>query len=167
MASDHRGVPDRLPVGAWCTCPMPIGGVRCRFCFIIERFLKGNYFPPPPNPDDLDVISSDASGRTGIGAHRGHALVLARLLRDFVRHWACRSPTPSALAALCAALWMDIPLEAIALKTSDGMDDFPLLAIPFFMCWPARSWPKAGWPERIINLAKHIRGLHPRRPSPW
>ena len=24
------------------------------------------------------------------------------------------------LSAICAALWMDIPLEAIALKTSDG-----------------------------------------------
>ena len=37
------------------------------------------------------------------------------------------------LAAVAAALWMGIPLEAVALKTSDGMDDFPLLAVPFFI----------------------------------
>ena len=30
------------------------------------------------------------------------------------------------LAAICAALWVDIPLEAIMLKISDGTDDFAL-----------------------------------------
>lgn len=38
--------------------PVPIGGA-VSVLFIIERFLKGNYFPPPPNPDELDVISSE------------------------------------------------------------------------------------------------------------
>lgn len=38
--------------------PVPIGGA-VSVLFIIERFLKGNYFPPPPNLDDLDVISSE------------------------------------------------------------------------------------------------------------
>jgi len=37
------------------------------------------------------------------------------------------------LAAIVAALWVDIPLEAVMLKISDGSDDFALLAIPFFV----------------------------------
>src|SRR3979490_364782 len=37
------------------------------------------------------------------------------------------------LATLVTALWIDIPLEAIMLKISDGMDDFALLTIPFFV----------------------------------
>ena len=37
------------------------------------------------------------------------------------------------IAAIIAAFWMDFPLEAVMLKTSDGMDDFALLAIPFFI----------------------------------
>ena len=37
------------------------------------------------------------------------------------------------LAALIAAFYVDIPLEAVMLKISDGTDDFVLLAIPFFV----------------------------------
>src|SRR5688572_27903922 len=37
------------------------------------------------------------------------------------------------LAALIAAFWIDIPLEAVMIKISDGTDDFVLLAIPFFV----------------------------------
>ena len=62
------------------------------------------------------------------------------------------------LAAVCAALWMDIPLEAISLKTSDGMDDFPLLAIPFFILAGA-IMAEGGMAERIINLAKIFVGF--------
>jgi tripartite ATP-independent transporter DctM subunit len=62
------------------------------------------------------------------------------------------------LAAIAAALWMDIPLEAIALKTSDGMDDFPLLAIPFFILAGA-IMGEGGMAERIINLAKVFVGF--------
>lgn len=62
------------------------------------------------------------------------------------------------LAAVAAALWMDIPLEAIALKTSDGMDDFPLLAIPFFILAGA-IMGEGGMAERIINLAKVFVGF--------
>jgi tripartite ATP-independent transporter DctM subunit len=62
------------------------------------------------------------------------------------------------LAAICAALWMDIPLEAISLKTSDGMDDFPLLAIPFFILAGA-IMAEGGMAERIINLAKIFVGF--------
>ena len=36
-------------------------------------------------------------------------------------------------AALITALWIGLPLEAILLKVSDGVDDFALLAIPFFV----------------------------------
>ena len=62
------------------------------------------------------------------------------------------------LAAIAAALWMGIPLEAIALKTSDGMDDFPLLAIPFFILAGA-IMGEGGMAERIINLAKVFVGF--------
>ena len=37
------------------------------------------------------------------------------------------------LSTIFAALWIDIPLEAVMLKVSDGVDDFALLAIPFFV----------------------------------
>jgi len=62
------------------------------------------------------------------------------------------------LSAVLAALWMGIPLEAIALKTSDGMDDFPLLAIPFFILAGA-IMGEGGMAERIINLAKVFVGF--------
>jgi tripartite ATP-independent transporter DctM subunit len=53
---------------------------------------------------------------------------------------------------------MGLPLEAIALKTSDGMDDFPLLAIPFFILAGA-IMAEGGMAERIINLAKVFVGF--------
>src|SRR5215212_4308018 len=62
------------------------------------------------------------------------------------------------LAAILAALWMDIPLEAIALKTSDGMDDFPLLAIPYFIL-AGGIMAEGGMAERIINLARVFVGF--------
>jgi tripartite ATP-independent transporter DctM subunit len=62
------------------------------------------------------------------------------------------------LSAVLAALWMGLPLEAIALKTSDGMDDFPLLAIPFFILAGA-IMAEGGMAERIINLAKVFVGF--------
>ena len=62
------------------------------------------------------------------------------------------------LAAVVGALWIDIPLEAIALKTSDGMDDFPLLAIPFFILAGA-IMGEGGMASRIVNLAKVFVGF--------
>jgi tripartite ATP-independent transporter DctM subunit len=62
------------------------------------------------------------------------------------------------LAAILGALWIDLPLEAIMLKTSDGMDDFPLLAIPFFILAGA-IMAEGGMAERIINLAKVFVGF--------
>jgi TRAP-type C4-dicarboxylate transport system permease small subunit len=40
--------------------PVPIVGL-ITVLFIIERFLKGNWFPPPPDPDDLQssTLSSE------------------------------------------------------------------------------------------------------------
>ena len=38
--------------------PVPIGGAITAL-FVIERFLKGDYFPPPPEGDALPTISSE------------------------------------------------------------------------------------------------------------
>jgi tripartite ATP-independent transporter DctM subunit len=57
------------------------------------------------------------------------------------------------LAALVAALWVDIPLEAVMLKMSDGTDDFSLLAIPFFVLAGA-IMGEGGMAARLIELAK-------------
>jgi tripartite ATP-independent transporter DctM subunit len=62
------------------------------------------------------------------------------------------------LAAILTAIWIGLPLEAVMLKTSDGMDDFPLLAIPFFILAGA-IMAEGGMAERIINLAKVFVGF--------
>src|SRR5215207_8754975 len=62
------------------------------------------------------------------------------------------------LAAILAAIYIDLPLEAIALKTSDGIDDFPLLAIPFFIL-AGGIMAEGGMAERIINLARVFVGF--------
>jgi tripartite ATP-independent transporter DctM subunit len=62
------------------------------------------------------------------------------------------------LAAIFAALWIDLPLEAIMLKTSDGMDDFALLAIPFFIL-AGGIMAEGGMATRLVNLAKVFVGF--------
>jgi tripartite ATP-independent transporter DctM subunit len=62
------------------------------------------------------------------------------------------------LASICAALWMDLPLEAVMLKVSDGTDDFALLAIPFFILAGA-IMGEGGMAERLVNLAKIFVGF--------
>jgi tripartite ATP-independent transporter DctM subunit len=57
------------------------------------------------------------------------------------------------LAAMAAALWVDMPLEAVILKVSDGTDDFALLAIPFFVLAGA-IMAEGGMATRLINLAR-------------
>jgi tripartite ATP-independent transporter DctM subunit len=57
------------------------------------------------------------------------------------------------LAAILAALYAEIPLEAVMLKISDGTDDFALLAIPFFVLAGA-IMAEGGMAVRLINLAK-------------
>jgi tripartite ATP-independent transporter DctM subunit len=62
------------------------------------------------------------------------------------------------LAAIFAAIYVDMPLEAIMLKTSDGMDDFALLAIPFFIL-AGGIMAEGGMATRIVNLAKVFVGF--------
>jgi TRAP-type mannitol/chloroaromatic compound transport system permease large subunit len=57
------------------------------------------------------------------------------------------------LAAIASAWWIDLPLEAVMLKVSDGTDDFALLAIPFFILAGA-IMGEGGMAERLVNLAK-------------
>src|SRR5919109_3402982 len=62
------------------------------------------------------------------------------------------------LACIFAALWIDIPLEAVMLKVSDGTDDFALLAIPFFIL-AGGIMAEGGMAERLVNLAKVFVGF--------
>ncbi|MGZ8254005.1 MAG: TRAP transporter large permease [Burkholderiaceae bacterium] len=62
------------------------------------------------------------------------------------------------LSALIGALWVDIPLEAVMLKISDGTDDFALLAIPFFVLAGA-IMAEGGMAMRLINLARVFVGF--------
>src|SRR6188508_3257525 len=62
------------------------------------------------------------------------------------------------LSALIAAAWVDIPLEAVMLKISDGTDDFALLAIPFFILAGA-IMAEGGMAARLVNLAKVFVGF--------
>jgi tripartite ATP-independent transporter DctM subunit len=57
------------------------------------------------------------------------------------------------MAAILTALWIDLPLEAVMLKVSDGTDDFALLAIPFFIL-AGGIMAEGGMAERLVNLAK-------------
>jgi tripartite ATP-independent transporter DctM subunit len=62
------------------------------------------------------------------------------------------------LAAIFAAIYIDLPLEAVMLKTSDGMDDFALLAIPFFIL-AGGIMAEGGMAARLVNLAKVFVGF--------
>src|SRR3979411_2620530 len=62
------------------------------------------------------------------------------------------------LATLVTALWIDIPLEAIMLKISDGMDDFALLTIPFFVLAGA-IMSEGGVARRLVDLGKVFVGF--------
>lgn len=62
------------------------------------------------------------------------------------------------IAAIAAALWVGIPLEAVMLKVSGGMSGFSLLAIPFFILAGA-IMAVGGMAERLVNLAKVFVGF--------
>src|SRR6187549_3370752 len=62
------------------------------------------------------------------------------------------------LAAIVAAIWADLPLEAVMLKISDGTDDFALLAIPFFVL-AGGIMAEGGMAARLINLARVFVGV--------
>jgi tripartite ATP-independent transporter DctM subunit len=62
------------------------------------------------------------------------------------------------LASIFTALWIELPLGAVMLKTSDGTDDFALLAIPFFI-FAGAIMAEGGMAERLVNLAKVFVGF--------
>jgi len=82
------------------------------------------------------------------------------LLGSFAALCAIGMPVAYALglAAIFGALWIDIPLEAVMLKLSDGVDDFALLAIPFFVLAGA-IMAEGGMAIRLVNLAQIFVGF--------
>jgi tripartite ATP-independent transporter DctM subunit len=62
------------------------------------------------------------------------------------------------LSALIGALYIDIPLEAVMIRISDGTDDFALLAIPFFVL-AGGIMAEGGMAARLILLAKVFVGF--------
>jgi tripartite ATP-independent transporter DctM subunit len=82
------------------------------------------------------------------------------LLGSFALLCALGVPVAYALgmSAIIGALYVDIPLEAVMLKISDGTDDFALLAIPFFVLAGA-IMAEGGMAMRLINLAKVFVGF--------
>jgi tripartite ATP-independent transporter DctM subunit len=82
------------------------------------------------------------------------------LLGSFALLCALGLPVAYALgaSALIAAFWVDIPLEAVMLKISDGTDDFALLAIPFFVL-AGGIMAEGGMAMRLINLARVFVGF--------
>jgi tripartite ATP-independent transporter DctM subunit len=57
------------------------------------------------------------------------------------------------LAAILGALWIDIPLEALMIQVSSGVNSFSLLAIPFFVLAGA-IMAEGGMAVRLVNLAR-------------
>ncbi|HRY22998.1 MAG TPA: TRAP transporter large permease [Geminicoccaceae bacterium] len=62
------------------------------------------------------------------------------------------------LASLATALYIGIPAEAMMLKVSDGVDNFALLAIPFFVLAGA-IMAQGGIAVRLVNLANVFVGF--------
>jgi tripartite ATP-independent transporter DctM subunit len=62
------------------------------------------------------------------------------------------------IAALIGAIWIDIPLEAVMLKISDGISKFSLLAIPFFVLAGA-IMAEGGMARRLIAFANVFVGF--------
>ena len=57
------------------------------------------------------------------------------------------------LAAIIGALWIDIPLEAVMIQVSSGVNSFSLLAVPFFVLAGA-IMAEGGMAVRLVNLAR-------------
>jgi tripartite ATP-independent transporter DctM subunit len=57
------------------------------------------------------------------------------------------------LAAIMGALWIDVPLEAVMIQISSGVNSFSLLAIPFFVLAGA-IMAEGGMAVRLVNLAR-------------
>ena len=75
-----------------------------------------------------------------------------------------------ALSSLVGAWWIDIPLEAVMLKISDGVSKFAMLTIPFFVLAGA-IMAEGGMARRLVAFANvlvgffRIRGRVPNRLS--
>src|ERR1051325_6593087 len=63
-----------------------------------------------------------------------------------------------ALAAIAGCLWIDIPLEAVMLKISDGVSKVAMLTIPFFVLAGA-IMAEGGMARRLVALANVIVGI--------
>ena len=56
------------------------------------------------------------------------------------------------LSAVAGALWIDLPLEALMIQITSGVNKFTLLAIPFFILAGA-IMPEGGIARRLVNFA--------------
>src|SRR5512138_1382837 len=61
------------------------------------------------------------------------------------------------LASIVGALWIGIPLEAVMIKISDGVNKFSLLAIPFFVLAGA-IMAEGGMARRLVAFANVLIG---------
>jgi tripartite ATP-independent transporter DctM subunit len=62
------------------------------------------------------------------------------------------------LSAIVGALWIGIPLEAVMIKISDGVNKFALLAIPFFVL-AGSIMAEGGMARRLVALANILVGF--------
>jgi tripartite ATP-independent transporter DctM subunit len=62
------------------------------------------------------------------------------------------------IAAIVGALWIDIPLEAVIIKISDGVNKFSLLAIPFSVLAGA-IMAEGGMARRLVAFANVLVGF--------
>ena len=62
------------------------------------------------------------------------------------------------IAALVTAIYMGLPLEALLLKVSDGVDNFALLAIPFFV-FAGALMAEGGMAWRLVAFANIFVGF--------
>ncbi|MCB0954546.1 MAG: TRAP transporter large permease subunit, partial [Ilumatobacter sp.] len=62
------------------------------------------------------------------------------------------------ISALVTGLYVGIPLEAVLLKVSDGVDNFALLAIPFFV-FAGALMAEGGMARRLVAFANVFVGF--------
>jgi len=62
------------------------------------------------------------------------------------------------VAALAAAIFIGLPLEAVLLKVSDGVDNFALLAVPFFV-FAGALMAEGGMAWRLVAFANIFVGF--------
>ncbi len=62
------------------------------------------------------------------------------------------------LSALCGALWIDLPLDAVMIQMASGVNKFSLLAIPFFVLAGA-IMAEGGMSRRLVAFASVLVGF--------